>query len=84
MVVQSWKLPCDSNTSGSHHAELEGYCTGSRVKFSNVSLFLAMGRAAEIQCWFMAESNLILATLLPLSFKAVLVQDACTALPSFT
>lgn len=45
---------------------------------------LAIAWGAEIQCWFTAESNLILVTLLPLSFEAVLVQDACTDLPSFT
>lgn len=45
---------------------------------------LAVARAAEIQCWFMAESNLILVMLLPPSFEAVLVQDACTSLPPFT
>lgn len=50
----------------------------------NASVSPAIAWAAGIQRWFMAESNLILVTLLPPSFEAVLVQDACTSLPAST
>ena len=83
-AVQPWKLPCNTNASGATMQRLKGYCTRSSAEFSNASVSLAIARAAETQCWFMAESNLILVTLLSLSFEAVLVQDACTGLPSFT
>lgn len=68
---------------GATMQDLKGYCTQSNAEFSNASVSLAIAWAAELQCWFMAESNLLSVMLLSLSFKGVSVQDACTGLPSF-
>ena len=70
-AVQPRKFPSRMNASSVTTQRLKGCGTQSSAEFSNASFSLAIAWAAEIQCRFTAESNLILDALLWLPLEAV-------------